>query len=280
MDISLLDRAIEEKLVTLTDVTWEQFKGIEAQLIDNRSVRLSYLSGILEIMSPIGEEHEAVKSSLSLLLDAYIIETAESEGWVEKLIRGARESNPGNSKLLIFEQEFFSNKSEGNSQQNKEDLRKDENSPPTPDSRQAIAKQKPTQRWAFLVGVNSYIDSNFGQLKFCVNDVLALEKSLKQFGYEVRCLHEDRKWDDPLFPTRDNVEARLKEMCKAVQENDLLWVHFACHGTQVNREASKKEPVLIMRDTQYSLIEKRALPVAEVEQYMKETCPKASRMEV
>ncbi|KYC43307.1 hypothetical protein WA1_14575 [Scytonema hofmannii PCC 7110] len=72
MNISLLDRAIEEKLVTLTDVTWEQFKGIEAQLIDNRSVRLSYLSGILEIMSPIGEEHEAVKSSLSLLLDAYI----------------------------------------------------------------------------------------------------------------------------------------------------------------------------------------------------------------
>ncbi|GAA6624262.1 Uma2 family endonuclease [Scytonema sp. NUACC26] len=72
MDISLLDCAVEEKLVTLTDVTWEQFKGIEAQLIDNRSVRLSYLSGILEIMSPIGEEHESVKSSFSLLLDAYL----------------------------------------------------------------------------------------------------------------------------------------------------------------------------------------------------------------
>jgi Uma2 family endonuclease len=72
MNISLLDRAIEEKLVTLRDITWQQFKGIEAQLIDNRSVRLSYLSGILEIMSPVGEEHEFVKSSLSLLLDAYM----------------------------------------------------------------------------------------------------------------------------------------------------------------------------------------------------------------
>ncbi|GAB1541486.1 hypothetical protein NUACC21_41570 [Scytonema sp. NUACC21] len=72
MDISLLDRAIEEKLVTLTDITWEQFKGIEAQLIDNRSVRLSYLSGILEIMAPIGEEHESVKTTLGYLLEAYM----------------------------------------------------------------------------------------------------------------------------------------------------------------------------------------------------------------
>ncbi len=72
MDISLLDRAVEEKLVTLKDVTWEQFKTIEAQLIDNRSVRLSYLSGILEIMSPVGSLHEYVKSTLGLLLEAYM----------------------------------------------------------------------------------------------------------------------------------------------------------------------------------------------------------------
>ncbi|MDF5727021.1 MAG: Uma2 family endonuclease [Rhizonema sp. PD38] len=72
MDTSLLDWAIEEKLVTLRDVTWEQFKGIEAQLIDNRSVRLSYLSGILEIMSPVGPLHEYVKSTLGLLLETYM----------------------------------------------------------------------------------------------------------------------------------------------------------------------------------------------------------------
>ncbi len=72
MNISLLDRATEEKLVTLRDVTWEQFKGIEAQLIDNRSVRLSYLSGILEIMSPVGPLHEYVKRTLGYLLEAYM----------------------------------------------------------------------------------------------------------------------------------------------------------------------------------------------------------------
>ena len=72
MNISLLDCATEEKLVTLRDVTWEQFKGIEAQLKDNRSVRLSYLLGILEIMSPVGPLHEYVKRTLSYLLEAYM----------------------------------------------------------------------------------------------------------------------------------------------------------------------------------------------------------------
>lgn len=74
MSIPLLDQPTEEKLVTLKDISWEQFKAIEAQLLDNRNVRLSYLSGMLEIMSPIGEEHEFVKTTLSYLLEAYMRE--------------------------------------------------------------------------------------------------------------------------------------------------------------------------------------------------------------
>ncbi|MBD2596372.1 Uma2 family endonuclease [Nostoc spongiaeforme FACHB-130] len=74
MSIPLVDQPKKEQLVTLKDVSWEQFKGIETQLKDNHHVRLSYLSGILEIMSPVGEEHEFVKSTLSLLLEAYMRE--------------------------------------------------------------------------------------------------------------------------------------------------------------------------------------------------------------
>ena len=44
------------------------------------------------------------------------------------------------------------------------------------------------KRWAFLVGVNRYTDPNFGSLKFCVNDVVALEQILTQLGYTVVCL--------------------------------------------------------------------------------------------
>ena len=76
MNPQLLDKQAnqptEEKLVTLYGITWEKFKAIEAQLQDNRDVRLSYLSGVLEIMSPIGEEHEYVKRTLGLLLEAYM----------------------------------------------------------------------------------------------------------------------------------------------------------------------------------------------------------------
>jgi len=74
MSIPLLDHPIQEKLVTVADVSWEEFKGIEAQLKDNRNVRLSYLSGILEIMSPIGDKHEYMKTTLGYLLEAYMRE--------------------------------------------------------------------------------------------------------------------------------------------------------------------------------------------------------------
>jgi Uma2 family endonuclease len=78
MNPQLLDKPAhqptEEKLVTLYGITWEKFKAIEAQLEDNRDVKLSYLSGVLEIMSPIGEEHEDIKSTLGLLLEAYLRE--------------------------------------------------------------------------------------------------------------------------------------------------------------------------------------------------------------
>jgi Uma2 family endonuclease len=78
MNSQLLDKPsrqpTQEKLVTLYGISWEKFKAIEAQLEENRDVKLSYLSGVLEIMSPIGEEHEDIKSTLGLLLEAYMKE--------------------------------------------------------------------------------------------------------------------------------------------------------------------------------------------------------------
>lgn len=75
MSIPLLDKQAnqptEEKLVTLHGINWEQFKTIEAQLENNREVRLTYLAGVMEIMSPIGDYHEYIKSTLGLLLEAY-----------------------------------------------------------------------------------------------------------------------------------------------------------------------------------------------------------------
>lgn len=63
-----------EGVSTLYGISWEQFKTIFAALEESKGVKLSYLHGVLEIMAPIGPEHESVKSTLGLLLEAYMRE--------------------------------------------------------------------------------------------------------------------------------------------------------------------------------------------------------------
>ncbi|MDP8963586.1 MAG: Uma2 family endonuclease [Cyanobacteriota bacterium] len=60
--------------VTLHGISWEKFKVISAQLEDNQEVRVTYLAGVLEIMSPIGDRHEYVKTTMGYLLEAYMRE--------------------------------------------------------------------------------------------------------------------------------------------------------------------------------------------------------------
>jgi Uma2 family endonuclease len=55
----------------LSSITWEQFKSIEASFSSVGGVRLIYLDGILEIVI-LGREHEYYKSTISLLLEAYL----------------------------------------------------------------------------------------------------------------------------------------------------------------------------------------------------------------
>lgn len=120
-------------------------------------------------------------------------------------------------------------------------------------------------RWAFLVGINDYADKAFSTLKFCVNDVLELEQLLKNLGYTVVSLH-DNVIHERLKPTRDNVEAELTQLCRVVAPDDLLLVHFACHGMLVN-----EKPVFITHETRKSILEQKALPLSEVELKIRES---------
>jgi hypothetical protein len=119
-------------------------------------------------------------------------------------------------------------------------------------------------RWAFLVGVNTYNDPNFGRLNFCVSDVLALEERLKALNYTVVCLHDQLGHGNCRFPSRDNIEAELIRLCKMVEPNDLLLVHFACHGKLFNGK-----PLLIVNNTRSQTLEKTGLPLEEVKQHMR-----------
>ncbi len=142
--------------------------------------------------------------------------------------------------------------------------------PPSADARgdlTSTAFQPPTgpirERWALLVGVNYYVDPNFANLRFCVNDVVALQATLEAAGYTVVALH-DAAPDEHLLPTRDNVEAELARICKAAGRDDLVWVHFSCHGKLV-----EARPVLITRETREPTLARKALSLAEVERELR-----------
>ena len=58
---------IPENRVILNQITWETFKQLLQELGDNRSSRLAYNEGMLEIMTPLGE-HEHSKCFISDLI--------------------------------------------------------------------------------------------------------------------------------------------------------------------------------------------------------------------
>jgi hypothetical protein len=123
------------------------------------------------------------------------------------------------------------------------------------------------KRWAFLVGIDHYDDPGYRDLNFCVNDVQTLGQLLKvDLGYErVVCLH-DNPSEDRYKPTRDNIEAELGLLCELVGPDDLLLVHFACHGIRVG-----DQPCLITSEIRSYNYKNRVLPVAEVEQKMRDS---------
>jgi len=65
----------EDQRVTLYDVSWADFELILQIRGDRAGVRLTYLNGVLELISP-SVDHEGVKKTIARLLEAY----AEEKG--------------------------------------------------------------------------------------------------------------------------------------------------------------------------------------------------------
>ncbi|WGV26773.1 Uma2 family endonuclease [Halotia branconii] len=57
--------------VLLYNVSWEQLEQLDVALTGT-SARLTYLDGILEIMSPLSDDHEDNKKTLAMLLEVYM----------------------------------------------------------------------------------------------------------------------------------------------------------------------------------------------------------------
>lgn len=61
----------ETSYVLLYNVSWEKLEQLDVALAGT-SARLTYLDGILEIMSPLSDDHEDYKKTLAMLLEVYM----------------------------------------------------------------------------------------------------------------------------------------------------------------------------------------------------------------
>jgi hypothetical protein len=119
------------------------------------------------------------------------------------------------------------------------------------------------KRWAFCVGVNHYEERELRNLRSCVKDAQDLASVLEKVNYTTLALHDDA--ERGLQPTFENIDAELKSLLGAVQENDLVWMHFAGHGVIRNGE-----PYLVMRNIRFANIQESGIRLASLVQRLRE----------
>ncbi|WP_414622952.1 Uma2 family endonuclease [Calothrix sp. CCY 0018] len=73
MTSQVLDQTfpLKTSYVLLYDVSWEQLEQLDLNLAGT-GARLTFLDGILEIMSPLSDEHEDSKKTLAMLVEVYM----------------------------------------------------------------------------------------------------------------------------------------------------------------------------------------------------------------
>ena len=80
IDPALVQRSVDQR-VMLRDVSWTDFETLLAIRGDAAGVRMAYLEGTLELMTP-SRDHETLKKTLARLLEAYADELGiELEGY-------------------------------------------------------------------------------------------------------------------------------------------------------------------------------------------------------
>ncbi len=72
-DLELVADDPEERFIT-NGVSWEQYEAVLAKLEDSPWYHVTYLEGLLEVMSP-SRRHERSKTQIGMFLEAYFQET-------------------------------------------------------------------------------------------------------------------------------------------------------------------------------------------------------------
>ncbi|MBD2208236.1 CHAT domain-containing protein, partial [Calothrix sp. FACHB-1219] len=127
-----------------------------------------------------------------------LIQTAEAQGWVEDLVRGARESNPGNPKLRAIAGDILLN-------------HKPEASPV---SLHNIPQQQTNQQQKILILT-------------AIPHGLRLDKEIREIEEAIR-----RATNRDLFEIKVRTAVRPQDIRRAIAEEQPQIVHFCGHGLQ------------------------------------------------
>jgi Uma2 family endonuclease len=80
IDPALLERSVDQRVI-LRRVAWRDYEAALAMRGESAAVRIAYLEGVLEIMTP-SRDHETLKKKLARLVEAYAEELGiELEGY-------------------------------------------------------------------------------------------------------------------------------------------------------------------------------------------------------
>jgi Uma2 family endonuclease len=66
------DTDLEQKLLMPGTYSWQEFEALEALLTESPDLRITYLDGLVELMT-VDESHERIKSLIGMFLEAYFI---------------------------------------------------------------------------------------------------------------------------------------------------------------------------------------------------------------
>lgn len=121
-----------------------------------------------------------------------------------------------------------------------------------PTATEAVARQIQRRR-ALLIGIASYqSDDSFSQLRYPVNDVRAMRELLIGYNYSpVECI-DDNVADPQMQPLRENILLAISRICKEAEPDDLLWIHFSCHGMRWTDPSGRDVRLLVAQDTRLS----------------------------
>lgn len=95
-------------------------------------------------------------------------------------------------------------------------------------------------KYALLIGIN--YRGKFNSLKGCINDVLCIQKLIKEWGFlesNIALMTDDTS--GKMYPNAYNITFQLNALCSKMKPGDQAIFYYSGHGTRI-RDKSGDEP--------------------------------------